>query len=227
MAKTMNLPRFREPESLSETVYRYLEEAILQGKLKPGDRLKERELSETLNVSRPPIREALRQLAAEGLVRFIPRKGSIVSGATIADVEEIYEIKALLEGFAARKTASHCSNNDIIKMKNLLNKMEKLVQKKNMREYFKVSSDFHHYFNKLSGNKKLFDIYEKLTKQVLWLQINYLSLSGREIRSLNEHKQILDAFINKNPEAAEELVKKHIEFAGQKLIKELTSSREI
>ncbi|RLE12412.1 GntR family transcriptional regulator, partial [Candidatus Aerophobetes bacterium] len=99
------LPSFKQPETITSVVVRHLEDAILKGKIKKGTRLVERELAEKFKVSRLPIREALRELQAAGLVRIVPRKGAVVSQISLEEVKEIYAVKCLIESFAAGEAA--------------------------------------------------------------------------------------------------------------------------
>ena len=99
--------------SLSARVFHAIREDILNGKYQANEELKEKSIGEDLGVSRTPVREALRQLELEGLVRIIPNKGAFVEGITLKDVKDIYEIRALLEGLCARWAAENITQEQI------------------------------------------------------------------------------------------------------------------
>ncbi|OGP62152.1 MAG: hypothetical protein A2170_10685 [Deltaproteobacteria bacterium RBG_13_53_10] len=102
MGKFSNLPSLNGAETLPQKIYASLEEAILQGKVKPGDRLIEDDLSSRFGISRGPIREAFRLMERDGLIQVVPRKGAIVKSISLEDISEIYEIVSALEGLAAK-----------------------------------------------------------------------------------------------------------------------------
>ncbi|NLZ51956.1 MAG: GntR family transcriptional regulator, partial [Thermoanaerobacteraceae bacterium] len=103
--------------SLRSKIYHHLKNAILDGVYKPGDSLIEMKLAKELGVSRTPIREAIRQLELEGLVTSIPNKGVVVEGVTLQDVEDIYEIRKMIEGLAARWAAEKISDEQLKELK--------------------------------------------------------------------------------------------------------------
>lgn len=96
-------------QSLSDGIYEWLRERIIDGTLAPGSRIRERELAERLKVSRVPIREALPQLESEGYIRTMPRRGAVVTRMTVRDVEELFDVRASLEVLAARLAAAECA----------------------------------------------------------------------------------------------------------------------
>ncbi|MBT2597665.1 GntR family transcriptional regulator [Arthrobacter sp. ISL-72] len=102
-----------DAESLSDGIYQWLRERIIDGTLTPGSRIRERELAEELQVSRIPIREALPQLESEGYIRSMPRRGAVVTQMTVRDVEELFDVRASLEVLAARLAAAECAKGAV------------------------------------------------------------------------------------------------------------------
>ena len=112
----LNLDNYKP---LRDVVFENLREAILEGKLKPGQRLMEVQLAEQLGVSRTPVREAIRKLELEGLVVMLPRKGAYVANMSLKDIMDVLEVRASLEGLAAYLAAERISDEDIKKLKDI------------------------------------------------------------------------------------------------------------
>jgi len=208
-------------DSLTSQVTQFLEEAILKGEIKPGQKLVERELSQEFGISRSPIREAIRSLESNGLVKTTPRKGTIVPEISKKEVEEIYAVKRMLESFAARLAWRRITGKEIREFRSLLGKMEKQVSKKNLHEYLELSKEFHEFIIKASNNAKLYQIYLNLIKPIQWLQLISLSFPERAKNSLREHKQIMKAFLHKDSQLVEQLVREHVDQAGRILAENL------
>ena len=208
-------------DSLTSQVTQFLEQAILKGEIKPGQKLVERELSQELGISRSPIREAIRSLESNGLLKTIPRKGTIVPEISRKEVEEIYAVKSMLESFAARLACRRITGKEIQEFRSLLGKMEKQVSKKNLHEYLELSKEFHELIIKASANAKLYQIYLHLMKPIQWLQLISLSFPERAKNSLTEHQQIVEAFFDRDSQLAEKLVREHVDEAGRVLARNL------
>jgi len=210
-------------ESLTSQVTQFLEQAILRGEIKPGEKLVERELSQVLGISRSPIREAIRSLESNGLVKTIPRKGTVVTEVSGKEVEEIYSVKSMLEGFAARLACKRITGREIREFRLLLEKMENRVSRNNLHEYLELSKEFHELIIKASNNAKLYQIYRNLMKPIQWLQLISLSFPERARNSLREHQQIVEAFVRGDGESLEKVVREHVDRAGRVLLQNLDS----
>ena len=220
------LPEFKGPETLANTVCDYLENAILDGRLEAGTRLIERDLAEKFNVSRPPIREAIRQLNTEGLVEIVPRKGAVVARISAKDVEEIYGVKVLIEGYAAREAAKKITEPGLRKLKSLIDKMAVQIEKGNVSRYVKLAEEFHDLINKAAGNDKLYEIYKRLSKQIICHKINYLSVSRGLRRSFEEHKELLETLAQRDPDRVESCITQHIKYAQEVLTMRIKRSEK-
>ncbi len=215
MGKNLSLPSLTDVGTLSNRVYTILEEAILQGKVKAGERLIEEELAGTLGVSRAPIREALRMMQKEGLIVISPRKGAVVNSISPEEVAEFYEVSSALEGLAVKIFCRQCTEEELAGLQKLYAEMEKQVKKKDIVQYRKLNRQFHETLINGSKNKKIKEICGTLQKQISWFQNMNLSLTGRVELSLAEHKRIIDAFVRKDPEAAAAAAGEHIIRAAQ------------
>ncbi|AEI14023.1 transcriptional regulator, GntR family [Flexistipes sinusarabici DSM 4947] len=202
-----------ESKPLRERIADRLRSDIIKGTYKDGERLVEPKLAEMLGISRTPIREALRQLENEGFVEIVPRKGAVVKELTLKDIDDLYAIKANLEGLAAKQATENISEKDIEKLKSINEKFFKISSgKKNIiEEYLKYNLDFHNMFIVLSRNHKLIEILKGLDKNFQRLKSILVSKSDRAEEARKEHEEIIKAFATKDPDLAEKTVRWHIE----------------
>jgi len=192
-------------ETLPSKIYRILREAIIKGQLQPGERLVQDELAKTLNVSRMPIREAIKQLAAEGYVTVEPHKGAIVKQFTIHELEEIYFLRAKFEPMAAAESLKSMSPQLVTQLRELNEKMKKTDD---TDEYIQLNIEFHHLLIKDCPWGKLNNIIENL-----WTgfpqQTPHL-LPNQIATSINEHELMVEALANNNIELTCQLLEQHI-----------------
>jgi DNA-binding GntR family transcriptional regulator len=215
MGKFSSLPSLNGAETLPEKIRSSLEGAILQGKIKPGDRLIENELSHRLGISRGPIREAFRSMEKEGLIKMVPRKGAVVRSLSPEDLSETYEIISVLEGLAGRLFCERGTKGDLARLKKLYQEMEAQVKNNNLSKYEELNRRFHDVFISGSRNKRIKQICSTIQKQILWFQKVTLSSMGRPEISLKEHKRILDAFSKRDSGRAEHEVREHLDGAAK------------
>ena len=200
------------PKSLSRMVAEEIKDAILKGVLKPGDKLVETELTRSLGVSRTPLREAFRELAAEGYITVIPHKGSYVSTISEDEVLDLYSITSVLEGLATRQATPALKEGD--KRENLLALYEDLKRKSaqgNVDAYWASNRYFHQFIAEASGNERLVNLIENLRRQILKTRVITLRYPGRLKGSMDEHEEILAAILAGRDRGAEKLVIEHLE----------------
>ncbi len=210
----------------ASTVYKNLKKKILAFEFKNGSPLVEEALAEEFNVSRTPVREALRRLEQDGFVHIIPRKGSFVKALSIKDVEEIYTIREALEGISA-KIAAELINEANLRM---LEEQQALAVKKlelgDTISAFEVGNGLHEVILKVAGNSKILQIvanYKEYTKSLHMLSS---SLPGRLRLSIDEHMEIIRAIRKRNAELAEKTVRKHIESTKKDVIIALKNNND-
>ncbi|UFS72369.1 GntR family transcriptional regulator [Geomonas sp. RF6] len=206
--------------TLRERILGTIRDAIMNGSLKPGEKIAEPELAARFGISRTPIREAFRQLESEGYLTVIPRKGALVASFSAKDVEEFYAIKSILEGYAARKACERLTPKDIAKLEKINEKLRALAEEGDVGHFFKVHNTFHEVFIKGAGNEKLAEMIFALVKKFQRLRLASLAKPGRMQVSVEEHEKIIDAFRSRNPHLAEALVQKNAEYGGRVLIEE-------
>lgn len=209
--------------SLRERIANHLREAIVSGHIPAKTHLMEPELARHLSVSRTPLREAIRQLEAEGFLTTIPRVGTFVSEVTAHDLDDIYTIRAVLEGLAAKQAAE---NPDPTKETLLGGVLKELASRTgDYRSYHKASGRFHEIIFALSGNRRLQAMYQTLSQQVTRLRTESLAVRQRPEASFREHRRITSAILRGRGAEAERLMRSHIEGALTVLRRRLRARR--
>ena len=203
---------------IRDIVYDYLREALVDGVIKPGERIVERTYAEKFNVSRTPIREVLRKLEMEGFVEYIPRRGIVAKGLNASEIEEIYAIRISLERLAIRTAVSKISAAQLNKVKKV---HERTVAANESNDVDTVVTQMRKFDDLLFEAANM----PKLQKMIAGLQESLrsyrkINLSGGNRRGLaiEEHGEILKAVINRNADLAEQLVIAHIERARNSLL---------
>jgi DNA-binding GntR family transcriptional regulator len=199
--------------SKSKKIYNMIIKEIVTGKFFPGQRLIERELIEKYGMSKTPIREALYKLEENGVVTYELNKGFSIVKVSRCDVEEIYELREVLEGLAVKKVAGKLDltptqDEDIIKNFRL---SEECLKNNDIQKYSILDMEFHNLLADMSGNCRLKSMLNKLYYQAKLLLSTSLFLPGRGISiSFNEHKDIAKAISNKDIINAEKKAQAHI-----------------
>lgn len=197
-------------ELLSQKVYRALKTEIIKGSLKPGTKLSEGKIAEQMGVSRTPVREALKELAAEGFVKMNPNQAVVVSNASVEDVQEVLQIRGVLEGLAARLAAKLIRKEEIKELEKYIDQMEYYAKKNDSLSFSEIDAEFHEIILDICGNSRLVQIRKNLSDQAHRYRIRSLSIPGRLKYSLKEHKEILKALKRKDSEQADRLSQIHI-----------------
>lgn len=205
----MNLFKVQESLSLKQQAYEGIKNAIILHKIPPGGSLFERDLSESLGISRTPVREAIPLLEMEGWVKSIPRKGTFVSQITAVDVEEVIQIRRANEILVIELLIPNITERDIEQLNEIYVKQLELVQ--DSGKFISVDKDFHIYLADLSGNRRLAKLMGTISDQIRWFGISALNLPNRTEQTLKEHAWLIECLKNKEVEKAKEAVLEHIE----------------
>jgi DNA-binding GntR family transcriptional regulator len=220
------LDKFIDHKPIRDEVFTSLRNAILSGHFKPGERLVEKDLAEQLDISRTPIREALRKLELEGLVAYEPRKGVVVVGVSSEDALEIYLIRAVLEGLAAKLAANKRSEGELSKLKKLLSEMQECIQKDKINKLTTLHANFHNFIAEVSKSPRLYHMIISLHEYVKNFAEIPCYLPGRLHRGWEEHKEIVDAIDDGNDKKAEYAARNHIMQAKESLLKVILSNED-
>jgi DNA-binding GntR family transcriptional regulator len=190
--------------------------AIVDGRLAPGQRLKEEELARELGISRTPIREALLVLQAEGLVDAMPNRGATVRAHTAQDLDDLYQLRALLEGFGARRAAARLSEVELAELWGSCDRFDELGGG-DVREIVKENMYFHNTILDAAGSKRLAQMVRK-TIELPLVYKSYIWYSPDQQRiSAHYHRQIARALAGRDGERAEMIMKEHI-FEGRDVL---------
>ncbi|MSU90243.1 FCD domain-containing protein [Rhodobacteraceae bacterium 2CG4] len=201
--------------------YRALLEEIRTGRLRPGERLRETELAARLGVSRTPIREAIRQLEADGLVAHAPRQGATVRMLDYAEVMELYEMRAVLEGTAARLAAHAALDIEIEELESLNGA---LADAPTAGEAFRLNRIFHAALLDAAKNRFLHKSMVGLSKALMIIGPTTLSETDRRAAAVQEHQALLDALKARDGQAAEQRMRAHIEASQRVRIRSLRAT---
>ena len=196
--------------SLHDEVAERLRGLIFSGDLTPGQWVDEVRLCETWEISRTPLREALKVLSAEGLVRHEPRRGCFVNEVTEQDLDEIFPVIALLEGRCAHEAACHASDADLKALTILHDQLQAHAQAGRITDYYATNYLIHESIIAMAGNKWLAMAIGDLRKILKLARLQQLNAPGRLAQSLSEHLAIFSALQKRNALAAEEAMRLHL-----------------
>lgn len=218
----MRKKQIEKHQTLREKILEMIRDAILKGTLKPGERVSEPELAERFGISRTPIREAFRQLESEGYLEVIPRKGAVVASLSERDIEEFYAIKIILEGFAAKMAAENLTEKDIERLEAINDRLQKIADEGDVKSFFRVHNEFHDVFIKAAGNDKLYEMINQLVMKFKRLRLASLSQPGRMEISVEEHRNMIEAFKNHDGDRADNLVRHAATIGADVLIQSMS-----
>ena len=199
-----------EKKTLHEEIANNLRELIMSGGLQEGDKIKEDELCSSMGISKTPLREALRVLSVEGLIKLVPNRGSFVSTPTFEEIREMFDVMSVLEGICARAAAKKMSAKDLATLEKLHNKLEKNFKRRAQREYIRINNQFHSFVQELAGNRTLNQIVNGLRQKILLYRYQSLNLPERFEQSIQEHRDLIEAFRKKDLKKAETLMRRHL-----------------
>lgn len=205
-------------KSLEERVYLQLEEEILSGEIKKGSSLTEISISSRLGVSRTPVRGALHRLFEEGLINLIPNRGAVVLGVNEDDLIDVYAIRMRLEGLASAQAARKITDEDKKKLTEAVELAEFYIKKNDAEQLKELDSQFHNIIYHASGNRLLCKTLAELHRSIKAYRKKSLSVSARLEASVAEHRQILDAILRGDADAADRLTSAHISSALENLL---------
>jgi DNA-binding GntR family transcriptional regulator len=214
--------------SIQRRVLDSLRDMIVGGELPPGAALSEVGLSESFGISRTPVREALKQLQAEGLVEIRPQVGTFVAKPSRREVGEMSRVREVLEGLAANLMAQRGSIPELDALRENVKDSEISVGRGKTARYAQLVGEFHGLILAGSDNRKLQEHYLMLTNQLAYPRLVRASLTepGRPERSVAEHRRILEMIEAKDPEGAERAMREHVRSSHIELMRALALEAE-
>jgi DNA-binding GntR family transcriptional regulator len=209
--------------TLRERIAEGIRNAIVNGTIPAGSRVAEPDLAERFGISRTPVREALRQLESEGFIIVVPRKGAIVASLSAKDISDFYDLKMVLEGYAARLATRALTDADIDRMAEVNDSMLAAALNQEWRKAIELHNEFHEIFVAASGNDRLAAIDRNLVMQFQRFRL-ILAMHGSIEGSARQHREIIAAFRDRDAELAESLVRKNAAYGKKRLLKELAAA---
>lgn len=206
---------FLSTRTLPQLVQLELERLILSGELRAGERLNEVAIAERLEVSRGPVREALRTLEEAGLVRFEKNRGATVRVISPEEAVDIYEIRACLEELACRRLATRITEAQLAQLHPLLDQMQPAAEAGDAAAFNVLNMRFHELLVEFSGNNQLSGVYRRLVSHLSLFRRRTLALEGSLIESNAEHRRIVEMLAARDP-AAGALIREHIDASSRR-----------
>lgn len=199
------------PNSLHDAAAERLRQQIFDGVLPPGSFLDESALCDSLAISRTPLREALKVLVAEGLLRHEPRRGCFVAQITERDLDEIFPVIALLEGRAAFEATRNATDADVAALTTMHERLAQCACEGRIRDYYDTNHQIHEAFITLADNRWLAQVIGDLRKILRLARQQQLHAPGRLQQSLEEHQAVFAALKARDCAAAQEAMRTHLD----------------
>lgn len=209
--------------TIRDQIYQILKREICEGRYAPNQRLQENDIAKHLHVSRSPVRESFRKLASDGLLVEIPNKGVFVRGFTSVDIEEVFELRDLIESYAIRKSAGHLTPKLIEALQDCIKQMICTHSEDNLKEYIENDTCLHKTIIRLSNNSLIESTYNKVHSMIQPFRIYSLVSKQRFDESVIEHQDIVKYILIGDIEKAVEINHTHLTLAKEKIIEYMSS----
>jgi DNA-binding GntR family transcriptional regulator len=211
---------------LREQVVTLVRDAILGFRLKPGQRLVERELVEQLGISRPTVREVLRQLAVEGLVTVVPQRGAVVTALSRDDAADLYEMRASLEALAVRRFVQRATPEHVAELRAAVDEIERTARSAEPQDQLQAKDHFYDVLFRGCGSPPLQQTVAGLQARVRLLRATSLSEPGRPQEAAAELRAVVDAVEAGDAEAAATACARHVDNAARTALSRLRDPEE-
>jgi len=196
--------------TLPAVVAERLRQLIIDGTLKPGTWLNERDLCDRLKISRTPLREAYRMLASDGLLTLQPKRGAMVIELSADDIENIFDVLAVLEGLAARSAAERATDDELAHIAQLHAQTREHYNNRDIRAYYATSMGTHIAINRAAHNPALTHSYDRFNLQVQALRYRSNFDLDEWTKAMNDHEAFVEALLRRDGEQAEVLIREHL-----------------
>ena len=203
---------------LREQVYTSIKGAIIGGAFEPGRRLIEEKLAEDMKTGRTPVREAMQKLEKEGLIYRLPKTGLAVKGVTEDEVDEVFGIRGILEGYAGFLATERIEEDELTSLEEIIAREEACLENMNPEEFIRLDGEFHDVLYKAAKNTRLYDLLNDLRDTMYRYRVIILRSQGKPRLAVDDHKKMVASIRSKNPERVARLVRKHMT-RGKDIIK--------
>jgi DNA-binding GntR family transcriptional regulator len=212
------LPTITTSDGLPQNIAEQLKQLIYAGEFKAGDRLNEAALAVRMGTSRGPIREAIRILTGTGLVTPVVNRGVFVRQVSIKEMLEIYDLRALVFGFAAERACEHMTDEHRARFESLLDGMDAAAQANDSGLYYDLNVQFHGLVLLLSNSQRAHQLYDSYVKELHLYRRQNFNAPGNMRRSNVEHRRIYEAIARGNAAKAKQYAEEHIQAGRQRLL---------
>lgn len=226
LGRLVQIINLSQNRPLNDIVYEGLRKAIIQGVIPVGERLNEKVYSDYMNISRTPIRNAIKRLTEEDLVEYIPKYGVVVKRVTVEDAEEIYQIRTALETMATIAAMERMTEENHLEMQELLKKTEIANEQGEVQQVIKYFSEFNSMIYRFSRMQRLEAVVSKMQEYVVRFRNISLYDDDRRSRALKEHGIIYRGMQIKDKELISLMVAEHIDLSKQFVLKEIIRSQD-
>ena len=205
-AQVISIPR----AALHEQVAQRLRTMLVEGQIAPGAKLNERELAQVLHVSRTPLREAIKMLAAEGLVELVPNRGAIAVALDEADVLHTFEVMAGLEGLSGELAARRITDAELAEIKATHFEMLAAYTRGDLSNYYRLNAQIHRAINAAAKNPVLTTTYNQVNARLQALRFRSNQDGAKWKRAVKEHEKMIEALQARNPAAMRDVLVTHL-----------------
>jgi GntR family transcriptional regulator, rspAB operon transcriptional repressor len=208
-----------DSSTIRKKVYAYVREQIMSGLIAPNQRLIETKIAQEIGTSRTPVREALHNLEIEGLIHSIPRIGYQVKEISAQEVEEICEIRSIIEGLAARWAMEKASARAVKELKKNIALTEAQVSKGAVRSFIDLDAQFHEIIARCSGSTRLLEMSQTLRGHMLRYRVQSIFSEDTVLQALKGHQKILQAIEKGDPKGVTQAVQVHLEESKKSILR--------
>lgn len=212
---------------LRDIVFYKLREAIITGRMVPGERLMEIKLANEMGVSRTPVREAIRKLQSEGLVIMNARRGAVVAPINEEVMQELLEIRKALESLACQLVAVKAEPEDIQRLRDINAAMRSAIDDGNVDKITEFDVEFHETITELAANSHLTSMLDQIKEHLYRYRLEFIKELKNKYALADEHDRIVDALESRNAKAAGREIEKHIELQERYIINALEQMRQV
>jgi len=217
VAEIISIPR----QVLHQEVATRLRQRIVEGQIAPGAKLNERELSELLQVSRTPLREAIKMLAAEGLVELLPNRGAVAASLSEQDVADTFEVIAGLEGQSGELAAQRITAAELAEIRALHYEMLAAFTRRDLSTYYRLNAQIHTLINGAARNPVLAQTWRTVNARLQALRFRSNFDDAKWQRAVQEHEQMVDLLARRDAEALRRLLVQHLEHKRDAVLEQM------
>lgn len=219
-AEVISIPRL----ALHEQVAQRLRTMLVEGRIAPGAKLNERELSELLKVSRTPLREAIKMLAAEGLVELLPNRGAIAVSLTEEDVRHTFEVMAGLEGQAGELAAQRITPEELAEIQAMQFEMMAAFTRRDLSTYYGINARIHRAISAAAKNPVLSQVYDQVNARLQALRFRSNQDGEKWKRAVKEHEKMIEALATHDGAAMREILQQHLRNKRDVVLEQMQAS---